>query len=500
MSTTPNDEKFDYPASPVVDELKGSDLSHADEGYQTYVTTADTVPVDEEESKRIARMLDWRLLPLMCVLYGLCYVDKTAMSWAVLFNFREDLKLKGDDYSWASSIFCHGYLGGQYPAAWLNARFPTAKLIACATICWGSLMIAHIGCRSYGALITVRFLLGVAEAPIVPTFVNYTSVWYTRKEQVFRSLIWGAMQGSFYIIFTLASYGLGHITGTKIESWAYIFLVLGLLSILTGIGWMFMPEVPTKAKFLTEEQKIIAVRRVAENMTGTKGHTWQNYQIKHAFTDPMAWTIWIYCFIAMVPNGGLTSFNQLVIKGFGFTTFQTLLVGMPQSIVSSGSMVVWSVNGAVLTSLPGIATVYATEDGNYSKWGRVVAYWLINSYAVTWPFTLTVLGQNFAGHTKRAVVYAILMCCNAAGNISGPFMFPDSDAPRYTKALTIILCMFCAQFAIGVFMRLYMARFNVHRDHKYGKVTGSTDLTFQGAKAGLLDKTDQENKEFRYVL
>ena len=64
MLTTPNDEKFDYPASPVVDELKHSDLSHADEGYQTYVTTADTVPVDEEESKRIARMLDWRLLPL----------------------------------------------------------------------------------------------------------------------------------------------------------------------------------------------------------------------------------------------------------------------------------------------------------------------------------------------------------------------------------------------------------------------------------------------------
>ena len=66
---------------------------------------------------------------------------------------------------------------------------------------------------------------------------------------------------------------MGHITGTKIESWAYIFLVLGLLSILTGIGWMFMPEVPTKARFLTEEQKVIAVRRVAENMTGTKGHT-----------------------------------------------------------------------------------------------------------------------------------------------------------------------------------------------------------------------------------
>ncbi|KAI5821533.1 hypothetical protein K523DRAFT_384371, partial [Schizophyllum commune Tattone D] len=56
------------------------------------------------------------------------------------------------------------------------------------------------------------------------------------------------------------------------------------------------------------------------------------------------------------------------------------------------------------------------------------------------------------------------------------------------------ICVFCAQFTIGVFMRIYMTRFNVHRDQKYGKVTGSTDLTFQGAKAGLLDKTNQENK------
>jgi len=38
--------------------------------------------------------------------YGICYVDKNAMSWAVVFNYRTDTNMKGQDYSWASSIFC----------------------------------------------------------------------------------------------------------------------------------------------------------------------------------------------------------------------------------------------------------------------------------------------------------------------------------------------------------------------------------------------------------
>lgn len=35
----------------------------------------------------------------MCFRYGLKYVDKVAMGWAVLFDFREDLNLKGTEYS-----------------------------------------------------------------------------------------------------------------------------------------------------------------------------------------------------------------------------------------------------------------------------------------------------------------------------------------------------------------------------------------------------------------
>lgn len=76
----------------------------ADEGYDIFEEgIAQSVPQDIADAVR--RKIDRHLLVLMCLLYGLNYVDKVAMGWAVLFNFRKDLGLVGDEYSWASSMF-----------------------------------------------------------------------------------------------------------------------------------------------------------------------------------------------------------------------------------------------------------------------------------------------------------------------------------------------------------------------------------------------------------
>ncbi len=120
-----------------VDMLKGE---IADEGYDIFEqTNRDTV--SEESSRAVRRKLDLRLLPLMCLLYGLNYVDKVAMGWAVLFNFREDLGLVGTQYSWASSMFYFGYLVSQYPANYILQKFPTARVLSTSVICWGILML-----------------------------------------------------------------------------------------------------------------------------------------------------------------------------------------------------------------------------------------------------------------------------------------------------------------------------------------------------------------------
>lgn len=60
-------------------------------------------PIDPEEEKRLIRKIDLLILPLIAVNYAFFYIDKTTLSYAAIFGIREDLNLKGTQYSWLSS-------------------------------------------------------------------------------------------------------------------------------------------------------------------------------------------------------------------------------------------------------------------------------------------------------------------------------------------------------------------------------------------------------------
>lgn len=54
------------------------------------------------------------LRQIMCLVYGLNYLDKTTISYANVMGFQDDLGLKGDQYSWLGSMFYFGYLAWEY--------------------------------------------------------------------------------------------------------------------------------------------------------------------------------------------------------------------------------------------------------------------------------------------------------------------------------------------------------------------------------------------------
>ncbi len=85
--------------------------------------------------------------------------------------------LKGQQYSWVSSVFYFGYFFWEYPTTFLIAQLPVAKYLAVNTFVWGIVVALTAACTNYGGLITVRFFLGVAEATITPAFVFITSTW-----------------------------------------------------------------------------------------------------------------------------------------------------------------------------------------------------------------------------------------------------------------------------------------------------------------------------------
>lgn len=100
--------------------------------------------------------------------------------------------LVGQQYSWVSSIFYFGYLAWAYPTTLLIARLPIAKYLTANTLFWGAVVALTAACTNFGGLMTVRFLLGVAEATITPAFMFITSTWYTRDEIPTRTGMWFA--------------------------------------------------------------------------------------------------------------------------------------------------------------------------------------------------------------------------------------------------------------------------------------------------------------------
>ncbi|KAF1927940.1 uncharacterized protein M421DRAFT_5606 [Didymella exigua CBS 183.55] len=63
---------------------------------------------------KLLRKIDMRLMPLPqvlppCVTYMLQSIDKTTLSYAAVFDLREDTNLVGKEYSWLGSLFYLGY-------------------------------------------------------------------------------------------------------------------------------------------------------------------------------------------------------------------------------------------------------------------------------------------------------------------------------------------------------------------------------------------------------
>lgn len=91
----------------------------------------------------------------------------------------------------------------------------------------------------------------------------------------------------------------------------YVFLIFGAVSVTVGtIALIFLPDLPSTAKFLTERERGIAVDRVAVNRQGIKNHHFKWDQVWQAARDPKTWLLFVMAVGAQVPNSALTSVSS----------------------------------------------------------------------------------------------------------------------------------------------------------------------------------------------
>ena len=73
---------------------KSQDVSLGSGGPKELAAMAAVADYSEEDHRRLVRRIDCILMPLLCVSYGLQFIDKHSLSFGVLFNLRDDLHLQ----------------------------------------------------------------------------------------------------------------------------------------------------------------------------------------------------------------------------------------------------------------------------------------------------------------------------------------------------------------------------------------------------------------------
>ena len=261
-----------YEKSTHVSDL--DNLQDADEALQAVGNNgyAEEIPIDEELNTRLLRKIDLHIMPMMCIVYGLNYLDKTTLSYASIMGLETDLDLTKSNYQWLGSLFYIGYLGFEYPTSRLLQRLPLAKYSAINIILWGLTLSCTAATSNFAGIATVRLILGMFEAAVTPGFVLFTSQWYTKKEQGLRTGIWFSFNGFATVLGSLVAYGVAQGTSGRnlaIAGWKILFLVWGLITIVTGIIFLLvMPDSPLKARFLESSEGRLVIERTRHNQQG----------------------------------------------------------------------------------------------------------------------------------------------------------------------------------------------------------------------------------------
>lgn len=117
-------------------------------------------------------------------------------------------------------------------------KFSVTKWLAINIFVWGGITMAQGGVKDFGAMAGLRFVLGMLESCSTPAYLLLMAMWYRVDEQPIRIGWWSTFLGLANAFGGLLAYGIGQIHG-HLQSWRYLFIIVGAISSLWGLIMFF---------------------------------------------------------------------------------------------------------------------------------------------------------------------------------------------------------------------------------------------------------------------
>ncbi len=282
--------------------------------------------------KTTLRIVAWRLVPFVSLLYLLNILDRANVGFARL-QMQDDLRLSETAFNLGYGMFYLGYLFFEVPSNLLMRRVGARRWIARIMISWGLISSATMFANDQWTFYGLRVFLGIAEAGFFPGIILYLSYWFPNRER-------GKMTAFFMLAIGLASVFGNPMSGLIMQyldtvlglhGWQWLFLLEGIPSVVMGLlVLVYLTDYPKDATWLSGEQRDWLVARMRREEDDRRSQ--HNADRLAAI---MQWRVWlliaIYFTVAVGTNAGGAYFPKLIKEQFqGLSTVKIgLLSALP---------------------------------------------------------------------------------------------------------------------------------------------------------------------------
>jgi MFS transporter, ACS family, tartrate transporter len=275
----------------------------------------------------------WRLVPLLCLLYFISYVDRTNIAFAAL-TMNKALGLTATQYGLAAGLFYLGYIAVEVPSNLIQTRVGARLWIPRIMISWGLVCIGTAWVTGANSFYAARILLGAAEGGFFPGMIYYITLWFPRQ---YRSRVIGrfmvATSFSGLLGGPIASLIFAKFEGALgLQSWQWLFIVEGLPAVALGFAcWWLLVDRPAHASWLT-----LAERDALEAVLAREAVEAQAVRPLSLLQGMTNWRVLMLSFLMFCGQAtsiGLTFWMPQIIKQSGVSNVSVgLLTMLPYSL------------------------------------------------------------------------------------------------------------------------------------------------------------------------
>lgn len=353
----------------------------------------------------------------------------------------------------------------------------------------------------------VRFLLGMFEAGMMPGIAYYLSRWYRRSELAFRLslyIVMAPLAGAFGGLLASGILKLSHFGG--LHEWRMIFAIEGIITCgLALISFLTLTDRPATARWLSAEEKDLAIARVKSERVGTTEvlDRIDTAKILRGILNPNTLTTAFIFLLNNITVQGLAFFAPTIVKTIypKSSVISQQLHTVPPYVVGAFFTVLfpflsWRFDRRLIffiVSAPLMMTGYimflASKDGHV----RYGATFLIASGAFSFGALCNAhASNNVVSDTARSAAIGTNVMLGNIGGLISTWSFLPFDGPNYPIGNGLNLATSSTMLLIAIGLLLWLKTDNKKRSNR------DIDKELEGLSEKQIQDLDWQHPAFRW--